>query len=108
MLEALSLPEKKKTAYLIGCGLNLKFYPEETRFPATSFENEGIYLSLQDTVHSVASSLDRYISLWKKEGFAPIHELWIKRAARLGQTITFDGVEKTFTGTFEGITKRAS
>ncbi|MBX9786229.1 MAG: biotin--[acetyl-CoA-carboxylase] ligase [Alphaproteobacteria bacterium] len=105
LLEALTLPEKRKTAYLIGCGLNLKSYPEETRFPATSFESEGIYFSLQDIVHSVASSLDRYISLWKKEGFAPIHGLWMKRAARLGQTITFDCGKKTFTGTFEGITE---
>ena len=105
LLEALTLPEKGKTAYLIGCGLNLKSSPEETRFPATSFEKEGIYLSLQDTVHSVASSLDRYISLWKKEGFVPIHQLWMKRVARLGQTITFDCDEKTFTGTFEGITE---
>lgn len=105
LLEALTLPEKGKTAYLIGCGLNLKSYPDETRFPATSFENEGIYLALQDTVHSVASSMDRYISLWKKEGFAPIYELWMKRAARLGQTITFDCDEKTFTGIFEGITE---
>ena len=105
LLEALTLPEKGKTAYLIGCGLNLKSSPEETRFPATSFEKEGVYLSIQDTVHSVASSLDRYISLWKKEGFVPIHQLWMKRAARLGQTITFDCDEKTFTGTFEGITE---
>ena len=105
LLEAISVPEKQKTAYLIGCGLNLKTYPQEVRYPTTSFESEGIYLDLQESLRGVASSLDRSISLWKKEGFSRIRELWMKRAARLNQTITFECDEKIYTGELEGISE---
>lgn len=103
LLEAMTLSGKKETAYLIGCGLNLKNCPQEVRYPTTSFEKEGVFLLLEDTLRGIGSSLDRYISLWKKEGFAPIRDLWERRAARLGQTITFESDEKVYTGKFEGI-----
>ncbi|EKE09535.1 MAG: biotin-[acetyl-CoA-carboxylase] ligase [uncultured bacterium] len=103
LLEAMSLSGKKEIAYLIGCGLNLKTYPQEVRYPATSFEKEGVYLVLEDTLRGIGSSLDRYISLWEKEGFASIRDLWKQRAAHLGQIITFECDDKIYTGKFEGI-----
>lgn len=103
LLEALSLPEKKKTAYLISCGLNLINQPLQVRYPTTSFQNESIYLSLDETLHRITDSLERYILLWKENGFSPIYNLWMKYAAGLEQTISFDLQGKLQTGIFKGI-----
>lgn len=103
LLEAVPHPEKSKVGYLIGCGLNLKSYPPEVRYPATSLENEGIYLSLDEVLHPIVSSLERYIALWRKKGFSDIHNLWMKEAANLERKISVDFEGKVQEGVFKGI-----
>ena len=103
MLEALFLPEKKERGYLIGCGLNLQIPPQQVRYPATSFQEEGIYLSLKEVLSAVVSSLEHYIDVWRKDGFAPIHALWMKDVANFKKEIVFDREGKTYEGVFEGI-----
>ena len=103
LLESVPIPGKNEIGYLIGCGLNLKNYPQQMRYPATSFQNEGVYLSLEEVLHRIVASFHRYIVLWRKEGFAPIQSLWMKEAANLEKKITLDLQGKTQTGTFKGI-----
>src|SRR5262249_2163657 len=86
-----------------GCGINLKSCPQMMRYPATSFQNEGIYLSLKEVLHRSVTSLQRYIMLWQKEGFTPIQSLWMKEAANLDKRITLDLQGKTQEGVFKGI-----
>ncbi len=103
LLEVVHVPEKKEIGCLIGCGVNLKFYPEKGLYPTTSLHNEGIYLSLEEVLHGISSSLQHYILLWRKQGFSPIQTLWMKRAANLEKKITLTLDEKTYEGIFEGI-----
>ncbi len=103
LLEAIHIPNEKKIGYLIGGGINLKSYPQETRYPATSFENEGMYLCLEEVLHGVVASIQHYISLWRGRGFAPIQSLWMKEAANLEKKITVDLQGKTQEGIFKGI-----
>jgi BirA family transcriptional regulator, biotin operon repressor / biotin---[acetyl-CoA-carboxylase] ligase len=103
LLESVSIPGKKAIGYLIGCGLNVKSHPQQMRYPATSFQDEGIYLSLEEVLHRVVSSLQRYIVLWRKEGFAPIQALWMKKAANLEKKISIDLQGKILEGVFKGI-----
>ncbi|MBP6950677.1 MAG: biotin--[acetyl-CoA-carboxylase] ligase [Alphaproteobacteria bacterium] len=103
LLEALSLPEKRERGYLIGCGINLKTPPQQVRYPATSFQEEGIYLSLKEVLSAIVSSLEHYIDVWRKDGFAPIHALWMKDVANFEKEIVFDLEGKTYEGVFEGI-----
>ena len=103
LLEAVHIPDEKKIGYLIGCGINLRSYPQETHYPATSFQNEGMYLCLEEVLHGVVSSIQQYISLWRKEGFTPIHTLWMKEAANLEKKITVDLQGKIQEGVFKGI-----
>ncbi len=103
LLEAVPLSEKKEVGYLIGCGLNLKTQPKEGRYPATSFQNEGIYLSLEEVLHGIAKSLQCYILLWQNEGFHPIQTLWMKSAANLDKKISLVLQERIQEGTFKGI-----
>lgn len=108
LLEVTSMPEKKQSAYLIGCGINLKTYPQDVRYPATSFQNEGIYLSLDEVLHRVVSSLERHIALWKKEGFSSISHLWMQNVAGLETKINFDLHGLPQEGIFKGIDREGA
>jgi len=103
LLEAISIPAKQEMGYLIGCGVNLTSQPSKVRYPTTSFQNEGIYLSLEEVLERIIPSLQRHIALWRKEGFSPINALWMKDAARLGTEITLDLQGKAYKGIFKGI-----
>lgn len=103
LLEAISLPHKPEIAYLVGCGLNLKEHPVEPRYPATSFQEEGIYLNYEEVLNGINSSLTHFITLWQGQGFTPIQTLWMERCAHLQQKIRFDIQEKIHEGIFEGL-----
>jgi BirA family biotin operon repressor/biotin-[acetyl-CoA-carboxylase] ligase len=108
LLESMAIPESNKTGYLIGCGLNLIAYPLTARYPTTSFQNEGIYLSLEAVLQRVVSSLQRTLALWRKEGFSPIYELWMQDVAGLETKITFDLQGLSQEGIFKGIDKEGA
>jgi BirA family transcriptional regulator, biotin operon repressor / biotin---[acetyl-CoA-carboxylase] ligase len=103
LLEAIPHPEKKEVCYLIGCGLNLKSYPQKVRYPATSFEAEGTYFALDSIQKTLVTSLEHYLSLWRKKGFDYIHALWMKRAAYLDTFISVEIGDKVQDGIFKGI-----
>jgi BirA family biotin operon repressor/biotin-[acetyl-CoA-carboxylase] ligase len=103
LLEAIPLVDRQETAYLISCGLNVISQPLEVRYPTTSLQNEGIYLSLEEILHGVTMSLESYISLWKEDGFSSIYTLWMDYAAGLDQKISFDLQGTLQEGIFKGI-----
>lgn len=103
LLEAIPLSEEQETAYLISCGLNLISQPLQVRYPTTSFQNEGIYLSLEEVLHGISASLEHYVALWKDRGFSPIYDLWMEHAAGVEKEISFDLHGKLQTGIFKGI-----
>lgn len=103
LLETHTIPDKEELCYLIGCGINLVKAPQKVRYPTTSLQDEGIYLPLEETLKYVALSLDHYITLWKKEGFQPIHNLWMLRAANLEKTISIETQGTAQSGIFKGI-----
>lgn len=103
LLEAIPYPDEKNTCYLIGCGLNLNSFPEETRYPATSFKHEGIDLSIDFIQQNLASSLERYIQLWRKKGFEPIRDLWLKKSAFLEAQISVEVGGQIHHGILKGI-----
>lgn len=103
LLEAIPLSHKPEIAYLVGCGLNLKEHPLEPRYPATSFQEEGIYLNYDEVLKGITSSLAHFIALWQQNGFAPIQTLWMKGCAHLQEKIRFDIQEKIYEGIFEGL-----
>lgn len=103
LLEALAIPGKKEIAYLIGCGLNLTTHPQTARYPATSFQNEGIYFSLKEVLEEIVPSLERHIDIFQEQGFEPIRNLWMKGAHGLEGRIALEFQGKTQEGIFKGI-----
>lgn len=108
LLEAIPLLQKKETAYLISCGLNLVSQPLQVPYPTTSFQNEGIYISLKEAVQGIATSFEQYITLWKDKGFFPIYDLWMQNAAGLETKISFGLHGKLQEGIFKGIDREGA
>ncbi len=108
LLECLSLPNSCKTAYLIGCGLNLKQHPHTVRYPTTSFHAEGIDLPYESCVEAIAFSLQEYLTLWKNEGFSLIRDLWMESAMGLGTPLSLDVEGIPQTGIFCGINEEGA
>lgn len=91
----------------IGVGLNLRAAPDGAPFPATHFaaHMRGIAPPAPETALDIlAVSFDRWLTRWRAEGFAPMREAFLARAAGLGASVTArlaDGSEQA--GAFEGL-----
>jgi BirA family transcriptional regulator, biotin operon repressor / biotin---[acetyl-CoA-carboxylase] ligase len=88
----------------IGIGVNLKRYPTDTEYPATSLAALGAGApSAQDALLELAAALARWYDIWRAEGFAPIRDAWLARARGLGTRIRARLQNEEATGVFEGI-----
>ena len=88
----------------IGVGLNVGHHPEATEFPATSLAAQVDRIPPVETVlsafyHALADWSDR----WARDGFDPVREAWLRRAAGLGEAIEVRLPQETLSGTFAGL-----
>lgn len=91
----------------IGCGVNLIHHPEADPaaiHPPTSLLAEtGTRVSTDDALVHLAASVARWGGILQEQGFAPVREAWISRAAKLGQRIEARTTRDTITGVFEDV-----
>ncbi|MEX2518128.1 MAG: biotin--[acetyl-CoA-carboxylase] ligase [Paracoccaceae bacterium] len=89
----------------IGCGVNLISHPAPdpaAAHPPTSLlAATGAEVAPEDALPVLASALARWMSALDTEGFAPLREAWLSRAARLGERIEARLPRETLTGVFE-------
>lgn len=85
---------------VIGVGLDITSAPEG----AISLRDVGV--TSYEAAH-VMEFLSREIVMlvkqWEKSGFGPLREEWVRRAYKLGQSITARLPKETLTGIFEGM-----
>jgi len=88
----------------IGIGVNLKAYPPDTEFPATSLLNLG-WAAPQpgEALARLAAAFAKWYEVWRADGFAPIRDAWLARAAGLGNRIRARLQNEETSGVFEGI-----
>ncbi len=85
---------------VIGIGVNVVSAPEG----ATSLHDIGVEsYEAGHVLEFLANEIRFLIKHWEKEGFEPIREAWLKRAYKLGETITARLPKETLTGIFEGL-----
>ena len=98
--------EDPTAQYLImGVGINVQHFPQRTRYPATSLQNEaGHTLEIVSVLEGFSKHLLPWVNTWMSEGFAPIRTAWLNRAHRMGQRIEVKAGEvSAISGIFEGI-----
>jgi len=88
----------------IGIGINLAHFPPDTEFPATSLAALGVAIpSVPEALAQLASAFARWYDIWRGQGFAPIRDAWLARAANLGMRIRARLTNEEASGVFEGI-----
>jgi BirA family biotin operon repressor/biotin-[acetyl-CoA-carboxylase] ligase len=91
-------------ALVIGIGVNLAAYPEDTEFPAMSLSALGARPTApEDALGLLAAGFAQWYEVWRVDGFAPIRDAWLARAAGLGQRIRARLPDRERIGVFEGI-----
>jgi len=88
----------------IGIGINLAEHPEGTPYPATSFAALGKPVPTpEQMLTALAASFDKWLTIWRTEGFGPIRSRWLEAARGLYGPIRVRLADQELHGTFEGL-----
>ena len=89
---------------IIGFGVNLLHHPEGTERPATSLIAVGIHPPAPaEFVERLRDCFTACRALWRAEGFEPIRERWLDRAAGKGGLLAARLGRETLTGCFDDL-----
>ncbi|MDR0423209.1 MAG: biotin--[acetyl-CoA-carboxylase] ligase [Rickettsiales bacterium] len=84
------------TNLIIGCGLNIKTYPDNVNFEATSLENENIFMDKYQILKSFLQNFNYYYGEWQRQGFSFIREIFLKKCYKFKQIIKINNDEGIF------------
>ncbi len=86
---------------VLGVGVNLASSPRDTPYPATSLAEEGTPgIAPLDMLAAHIRHFAGWLELWRKDGFGPIRDAWLSRAAGLGEPIQVRLERATLDGRF--------
>jgi BirA family biotin operon repressor/biotin-[acetyl-CoA-carboxylase] ligase len=90
--------------FAIGCGLNLRHAPPNTRYGATTLADHGAVVSPRAALETLAGETDRVLRQWNAgAGFSALKAQWLQFAKGLGQPIRLTTTSETIEGYFEGL-----
>ena len=82
------LLERADDAVVIGIGVNLANHPESLDRPAISLAVYGVTPDPADFLETLAAAFERWLSIWRNEGLAPVRTRWLARAHPVGTALT--------------------
>jgi BirA family biotin operon repressor/biotin-[acetyl-CoA-carboxylase] ligase len=104
LLESASSGSTDPSWLVIGIGINLEAHPGDTEFPATSLPAlDATPPEPRDGLLHLAANFAKWYDVWRTDGFAPIRDVWLARAAGLGGRIRARLQNGECVGVFEGI-----
>ncbi|MDH5188613.1 MAG: biotin--[acetyl-CoA-carboxylase] ligase [Rhodospirillaceae bacterium] len=91
---------------IIGVGINISAHPGhgEGNTITTSLIDEGLINQptlISSILGTIVRNFDAGLAVWKKDGFAPVRETWLARAAGLSKEIIVRLPNETISGTFK-------
>jgi len=104
LLESTSIGNDRLEWLAVGIGINLAYFPVDTDFPATALTmlgRDGI--GVRDASTRLAGAWCEWYDIWQGDGFSRIRDVWLSRAARLGELIRARLASGETSGVFEGI-----
>lgn len=88
----------------IGIGVNIVTAPDDLPYPAARLMDvTDTPPAPQDLARTIDGCFFDLFRQWRENGFAPIREGWLARAAGLGEEITVRLPNEEFSGNFEGL-----
>lgn len=88
---------------VLGLGVNVANHPEGVEFPATSLTAHGSGAEVADVLSGIAERFAGWYGRWQAEGFAPVREAWLARAAGIGAPVRVRFETRTEEGVFAGL-----
>ncbi len=74
-------------ALVLGIGVNVASHPHDAAWPATDLVSVGAQVALEQLLERLTAALDRWIAVWRREGFAPVRERWLAMALARGEPV---------------------
>ncbi len=110
LLESSLTPEGGLQWLVLGMGVNIHSYPEETAFPATSLRFEGCPPAIGpvDLLNAFSRHFMAWVNRWLEDGFEPLRKTWTRHVQFLGETIEVRLPRETLRGRFEAIDERGA
>lgn len=93
----------------VGIGVNLAAAPETGQVeagamrPVSLLGETGLTVAPEELLNALAPAFNDWAQRMETEGFAPIRQAWLARAARLGEIILARAGNARIEGRFEGI-----
>lgn len=93
----------------IGIGINLAAAPDPAALepgavaPVSIAGQGGQAAPADEVLTELALHFDQHDRILRETGFDPIRRLWLRHAARLGETVTAKTTRDSFTGTFDTV-----
>ena len=100
LLESVSY--KEKVWVVIGLGLNLSHAPSCIQ-NASCLKDYGVNIVASDILRPIIENFEKYIDIWREDGFATICKVWLERAYRIGQNVVIEDADRIISGVFESI-----
>ena len=102
LLETRTAPGGGIDWLVLGVGINVASYPEDTEFPATSLHFEGTPSSVTEVelLQAFSRHLLAWVNRWLDDGFAPVRKAWLSHAHGKGEVIQVRLPKETLSGTF--------
>lgn len=88
---------------VVGLGVNVASHPEGVEFPATSLAAEGRAADVAEVLSGITAHFGAWYRRWQAEGFAPVREAWLARAAGVGGPVRVRFETHTEEGVFAGL-----
>ncbi len=94
---------------VLGIGVNVESFPEDTEFPATSLAAAGSTdIGPADVLEAFGRCFLAWVNRWLDDGFGPVRASWLNYALGRGEPIEVRLEGETLTGTFEDIDDRGA
>lgn len=104
LLESKATAEGGLDWLVLGVGVNVVSYPEDTDYPATSLRFEGAAdLGAGAVLEAFARHFLTWVDRWLEEGFEPVRTAWLRHAKGLGEEIEVRLPSETLAGTFRDL-----
>jgi len=85
LLESAASGPKSVEWLVLGIGVNIENFPEDTEFPATSLRAVSRNpVTVENALEVVTNAFSRWFEEWRAKGFAPLRKAWLARAWRRG------------------------
>ncbi len=103
LLEAETLANGR-LAVVVGIGTNVIAAPEGTPYPSTCLQALGVSASAADLFAALSDAWQEMRGIWDNGlGFPDIRNLWLERAAGLGQAVSIKSGTTIISGIFDTI-----